>query len=455
MTIDDPRPATRPSDAELAAAAQTLEALAVDPAAFFGDDPALKHVRAAANRLIAALQAESERRRAERSQNDRTTAKRSQRAHDRALIERTAIRAARRSSTTETPATEPSSLIKSRGCYICKRPFRELHPHYDALCPDCAALNAAKREQTRDLRGKTALLTGGRIKIGFHIGRLLLRAGARVIVTTRFPADAARRYAAFPEHADRLQIYGLDLRDLRAVERFTDRLSTELPGLDILINNAAQTVRRPPAFYRHLLEGEGQLSRSPADLTQVPLLPEDHLAARSLFPEGALDLHGQQLDLRDRNSWKLQLGEISTVEVLETHSVNAIAPFVLINRLLPLIERTPGPRYIVNVSAMEGKFDYTNKQSAHPHTNMAKASLNMLTRTSAASLAERGIYMNSVDTGWITDENPWPQAEAMKTEGFAPPLDELDGAARVLDPIFRAGDPLYGRFLKDYAAVTW
>lgn len=446
MTIDQ--------GAALDEAAKTLEALAEDPAAFFrGEDLARRRVRAAANRLIAALQTESERRRAERSARDRTTAKSSRRSRDRALIERTANRAERRAPMLE-PAAVPElaamlelaavpELGKSRRCYVCKRPYRELHARYDALCPACAAFNAAKREQTRDLRDHTALLTGGRIKIGYHLGLKLLRAGARVVITTRFPNDASRRYAAEPDFsrfADRLELHALDLRDLRAVERFADRLARELPALHIVINNAAQTVRRPPEFYRQLMEGEGQLAV---------------LGDRESFPPGLFDLHGQQVDLRPHNSWKQELGEISTVELLETQAVNAIAPFILINRLLPLIERTPGQKYIVNVSAMEGKFDYPNKQSAHPHTNMAKASLNMLTRTSAAALAERGIYMNSVDTGWITNENPWPQTEAMKREGFEPPLDELDGAARVLDPIFREGPPLWGQFLKDYVAATW
>jgi NAD(P)-dependent dehydrogenase (short-subunit alcohol dehydrogenase family) len=181
-------------------------------------------------------------------------------------------------------------------------------------------------------------------------------------------------------------------------------------------------------------------------------------ALAELFPLGLTDETGQPLDLRDRNSWNLRLHEVEPSEWLEVQMVNAFTPFLLTARLRGLLESSPSPdRYVVQVSAMEGSFSRVNKTVRHPHTNMAKASLNMLTRTAAADYAASGIYMNSVDTGWVTDERPHPQKTAQREAGFRPPLDVIDGAARVYDPIVRGvgGRRMYGLFLKDYRAVEW
>ena len=422
----------------------------------------------------------------------RRTEREATKEHDRKLLATAGLRVQRRAAEYAPLWLEPPkpedlgegrAFRQERHCYVCKQPFVSMHRYYDAMCGTCGDFNYAKREQIADLGGHYALVTGARVKIGFQASLKLLRSGAHVIVTTRFPVDAAERYSREPDYSlfgERLQVYGLDLRHTPSVELFTRFLAERLPRLDYILNNACQTVRRPTGFFQHLLAREGDsLAALPASwrarladhyelrqglvhsaaLSQRRYLDEDFEAGEAPFPADLYDEDRQQVDLREMNSWRLRLHEVKTPELLEVHLVNALAPYILNARLKPLMLRLPGRhKHIVNVSAMEGQFYRATKTDRHPHTNMAKAALNMMTRTSAADFVKDGIHMNAVDTGWVTDEDPAVHAARKAELGFSPPLDIIDGAARIVDPIFagqRTGVHLWGQFLKDYKPAPW
>ncbi|TFB92525.1 SDR family NAD(P)-dependent oxidoreductase [Cryobacterium sp. HLT2-28] len=401
-----------------------------------------------------------------------------------------------------TDRASAGELLVPRACYICKQKYTLVDAFYHQLCPACAAMSHAKRDARTDLTGKRALLTGGRAKIGMYIALRLLRDGAHTTITTRFPRDAVRRFSAMPDSSEwlhRLRIVGIDLRDPAQVIGLADSVAAAGP-LDILINNAAQTVRRSPGSYSMLVEAEssplpeGSIpeivsfghtndahpTALAASVTSHPILAAaaagtassvltaDDLTALALAPGSsslerlaagtAIDAGGLVPDLHEANSWTANVEDVDPLEMLEVQLCNTTAPFLLVSRLRASMAASGARRtYIVNVSAMEGVFGRGYKGPGHPHTNMAKAALNMLTRTSAKEMRSDRILMTSVDTGWITDERPHPTKVRLAEEGFHAPLDLVDGAARVYDPIVRgeAGEDLYGVFLKDYKPATW
>ncbi|MFJ6200109.1 SDR family NAD(P)-dependent oxidoreductase [Micromonospora sp. NPDC092111] len=487
MTVDKVGQPGRNSDTvgvdqdELATALRVFEALEALPT----EHPDVVRVQRATARLYKMVK---QRRREER--RDAVL------AHDQAVTAATATGAPGRIDdetrgiplASPTAGTTAGTLINPRGCYICKVRYREVDAFYHQLCPACATLNRERRDARTDLTGRRALLTGGRAKIGMYIALRLLRDGAHTTITTRFPHDAVRRFTAMPDSADwlhRLRVVGIDLRDPAQVVALADSVAAQGP-LDILINNAAQTVRRTPEAYAHLVAaeaaalpdgplpelltftgGRGATAALPDGTPTATIAPHAltalALTGRSATPDRiaaatAVDAGGLAPDLGASNSWVQRVHEVDPVELLEVQLCNVTAPFVLVSRLRPALAGSPAGRaYVVNVSAMEGQFGRGYKGAGHPHTNMAKAALNMLTRTSAEDMRADGILMTSVDTGWITDERPHPTKMRLADEGFHAPLDLVDGAARVYDPIVRGerGEELYGCFLKDYAPCAW
>ncbi len=471
------------------------------------DDPDHIAVKRAASHMYKSLKRE------------RRTAKReAELAHDRAVTEATATGSPLRIDdetegvllSTATTTEFAGELINPRGCYICKQDYTLVDAFYHWLCPACARTSHAKRDQGTDLTGRRALLTGGRAKIGMYIALRLLRDGAHLTITTRFPHDAVRRYAGLADSGEwlhRLKVVGIDLRDPTQVVALADDVAAAGP-LDVLINNACQTVRRTPGAYAPLVEAErkplpdgvelpemvtfdriselhpasisGALAAAPvahhegesleqaraahsaAALTALAL-KAGHASLEAHLDGTAVDAGGLLPDVVLANSWTQTVDEVDPLELLEVQLCNSVAPFLLVSRLRPAMAAAAaaapsGRAHVVNVSAMEGQFSRRYKGPGHPHTNMAKAALNMLTRTSAGEMFETDrILMNAVDTGWITDERPHHEKLRIAAEGWHAPLDLVDGAARVYDPVVRgeAGEDLHGHFLKDYGPSPW
>ena len=352
-------------------------------------------------------------------------------------------------------------------CYACNQSYDKMHFFYNRLCPDCAEFNYKQRFETTNLSGRNVILTGGRVKVGYATALKILRAGANLILTSRFPGlalDQLNKEPDYNEWSQRLVIYGLDLRNIRAVEDFIDYVRKQYQWLDILINNAAQTIKYPDNHYIPLINNEAVILKKIDN--NVKLLPNktavtqqaNLLELKEISIPYDKNRFGQPVDKREKNSWNSKLDEISMYELLEVNLINQISPYLLIKELKPLFLKSDfNDKFIINVTSSEGQFSYDNKTIFHPHTNMTKAALNMMTRTSAEEFAADGIYMSSVDVGWISTGANEELRKRQFEQGYIPPLDSVDGASRILHPIIEGGKDnfLYGKLLKNYIEVDW
>ena len=405
---------------------------------------------------------------------------------------------------------ENNSMNYFRECYCCKINIVEnnLHFFYSNLCKKCGDLNYSYRTVQLDLSGRIAIVTGGRIKIGYEIAKKLLNYGCKVIVTTRFPKDALLKFKEDKEYEkwkNNLIIYPIDFRLFESTVKFVNYLLNTLPHLDILINNAAQTIRRPSSYYKYLLPIETQKF---SEEEEAKIIKNDYNSYRkelnddgksnnnrnsliSIYnnneQEVPLSVFASQMKIMEekeqpdkilmssdkqpheftqgKNSWKLELDEVPFEEFMEVQIINAWTPYYLNCKLKPLMEKSPfKDKYIINVTAMEGVFNVF-KKTTHPHTNMAKAALNMMTRTCGEYYKKFNIYMTAVDTGWVSSMGEMNNLFSGKENNnnfeevfYNVPLDCLDGAMRVLQPLIEGVKNkkfLYGIILKDYKEYHW
>jgi NAD(P)-dependent dehydrogenase (short-subunit alcohol dehydrogenase family) len=395
---------------------------------------------------------------------------------------------------------------KTRRCYMCRQTCTILNVHdlYPSLCRPCGAFNLGSSQLSQpgklDLTGRTALVTGGRINLGYHTALRLLRCGANVIVSSRYPADAADRYSKetdFTQWESRLKVAGADFRTAQDAFRLVHVVKellrswngetgpTERGNLDILINNAAQTLTDPVkielvaisredqlrelASTKTLLAGcvgnayqprirggvqESWVSRIENKAEQLRIDNENKTEESAVTHQG-LPITGYQDP--NKSSWVQSLQEIPYEDLINAHSVNAFVPLILCRELLPCMGAydarsiTKPLGYIVNVSSREGILEDTpnsrSKSGHHVHTNMSKAAINMITETEAMpAWRNRRVAMNSVDPGYMSAAPEWQRDEGC-------PIGFEDGAARILWPIVvgeREGRVIAGRFLKHF-----
>ncbi|KAK4870695.1 hypothetical protein LT330_005043 [Penicillium expansum] len=404
-----------------------------------------------------------------------------------------------------------TSDVKKR-CYICRYRFSPTDSHelYPALCRQCGMFNIGclnlSLPEKLDLSGKIALVTGGRINLGYFTTLRLLRCGAKVIVSSRYPADAAVRYSTEPDFSQwekRLKVVGADFRTandafrlVQIVERLLCAWDGETPSdtpqsLDIIINNAAQTLTDPVKGEVRAISREDHLKNHPKAIallaesenerytprvrggqqaTWIPRITnnrtQDQIEDASndqptnqIATKGLRTTENEDEEL-SKSSWVQSLHEIPYSDLISAHSVNAFVPLILCRELLPVMGTPPSSSslspstpagYIINVSSREGILEDTPQSSSkaghHVHTNMSKAAINMITETEAhAAWKGRRVAMNSVDPGYMS-----AAPECRTVEGC--PIGFEDGAGRVLWPIAVGeveGKVVWGRFLKHF-----
>ena len=420
-----------------------------------------------------------------------------------------------------------------KSCYICKQRLGldNINKFYGTLCNKCGDYNYSFRTMELDFKGRIAIVTGGRVKIGYYIVKKLLSYGCKVITTSRFPNDALSRFKEDPDYdifKNNLIIYPIDFRIFQSTVKFVNYIKDNCSHIDFLINNAAQTVRRNTEYYEYLLpielkklnkEDDNKIIKNDylelkknisedlikeesfelsddqknemtkkyerreilnslaaliknKDPENEEILPLSVIASQIKIMEEKeqskiyiMGGDGQPYDFtKGKNSWNLELDEISFQEFTEVQIINAWTPYYLCAKLKPMMMKSPfQDKYIVNVTAVEGIFNHF-KRTTHVHTNMAKAALNMLTRTCGKYLEKDKIYMTCVDTGWVSHMNEMTKVIEGENKDYSEnemanvPLDELDGAMRVLHPIIEGiknKNYMYGILLKDYVKSKW
>ena len=365
------------------------------------------------------------------------------------------------------PATQHFTPLQlEKNCYACNSKYSLAHSFYNRLCPLCSEINYKNRFREIDLTNRNVILSGGRVKIGYATALKFLRANANLTLTTRFPANALsqlQKEKDYEHWKDNLKVYGLDLRNLKAVKEFINHYVSENKYLDILVNNAAQTIKYTDEYYLPILQREQVLLKA---YKNHPLLSVNKTEVTSkkmlsINKEIKVELNrfGNPIDEREKNSWNSTLEEVPITELLEVNLINQISPYVLIQALSPLMKKSGFKyKFIVNVTSSEGQFSYDNKTIFHPHTNMTKAALNMLTRTSAKEFQNHNILMSAVDVGWVSTGAKEGLRKKQFEAGYIPPLDPVDGASRIMHPIIEAieNDHLItGKLIKNYKEEIW
>ncbi len=337
-------------------------------------------------------------------------------------------------------------------CLMCRKNTIE---HY-GICEECAELNRNMRNMPCDFSEKTAVVTGGRIKIGYAVCLRLLRNGAKVIAVTRYPKTAMEQYAKepdFEQFKDRLFIIGFDLLRVDLIEDLLLQIQEIAENkVDILINNAAQTVKKSNDYYATLIAHENKLLLESNHHLILRHNPNDTVNA--LIPFNSICDYGET---PLENSWVRKAENISVKEMLEVQLINVTAPFLLTSCIRKMMLHNPSEnKFIINVSSVEGRFQTKQKLARHVHTNMAKASLNMMTHSVASDFAKDNIYVYSCDPGWVSNQFP-PEYEISKN--FQPYLTFQDGACRILYPIVKnSGESKitdFGKFYKDYQIIDY
>lgn len=311
-------------------------------------------------------------------------------------------------------------------CYRCKKFYNQsiIIDRYIDFCLTCGLFNYEKREDHVDLKDKVAFVTGIRQKIGLSIALKLLRCGAKVIGTTRFPQFTWYNYAKqpdFDEWKDKLVIYKCDFLNINKVHEMIVYLKTH--NISIIINNACQTIKASPIYYEKLtcveesikcLTYEGNISTE-ANITGDELIQIGKVIEFNNFDD-VLDI-----PIKDQSSWVKHIGDIDPGEIMEATVINQMVPTLIINSLK---NELVGDKFIINVTCLEGTFN-CNKTGAHPHTNMCKAAMNMLIRT----LFEEGdLNVYSIDPGFVSGVNPQMNHYPLSTD---------DASAQILYPIIQ------------------